>query len=134
MLAFEATNPCNEQKSNVKNKSNILLLCACMALSYATSARAQAAVNQAYEAGLSASEDRNDAKAFLNFHTAAQAGDRNAQRTVALMFLYGERLYGVGIHRDREMAKHWFKKAADGGCEISAFMLKKMEGVSTPRA
>ena len=77
-----------------------------------------------YEQGLEAVGDYRYSVALMNFTAAAERGDRDAQRSLGLMLLYGERLYGSDVHLDRQRGERWLRAAAAQGCEVSSFMLK----------
>jgi TPR repeat protein len=87
---------------------------------------AAVAASRSYERGLEATSNYRYSEALMHFQAAAEQGERSAQRTLGLMLLYGERLYGPDIHRNHEQAKRWLQAAAASGCEVSAFMLKAM--------
>lgn len=63
-------------------------------------------VDHAYEVGLEATRDYHYAEALLHFHLAAEEGNRDAQRTIGLMLLDGERLYDSAIQQNHEQAMH----------------------------
>lgn len=84
------------------------------------------AVNPSYEHGLKATNNYRYSEALMHFTAAAEQGDRDAQRNLGLMLLYGDRLYGHEAPRNRVQAKRWLQAAATQGCEVSSFMLKMM--------
>jgi TPR repeat protein len=84
------------------------------------------AANPAYERGLDAASNYRYSEALMHFTTAAEQGDRNAQRNLGLMLLYGDLLYGRDFLRDRDQAKRWLQMAAAQGCDISTFMLNML--------
>lgn len=85
---------------------------------------ALADADTSYALGLEAAADHRYREALTHFRQAAEQGHGDAQRTVGLMLLYGERLYGEEIRRDRAQARRWLELAADDGCEVASFMLK----------
>ena len=89
-------------------------------------ANAETTADQSYTRGLEAANDYRYSAAYSQFLVAAQGGNRDAQRTLALMLFYGEGIFGGEIHRNREQALYWLRKAAQNGCETSAFMLTKL--------
>ena len=89
-------------------------------------APAAVAGNRSYELGLEASSNYRYADAVQHFQAAAEQGERDGQRNLGLMLLYGERLYGADVRRNREQAKRWLGLAAANGCEISLLVLKAM--------
>ncbi|WP_296506438.1 hypothetical protein [Rhodoferax sp.] len=109
---------------NMKYKT--MLLSAASALLFSTSASATMSADHAYEIGLAAAMDYRYSEALVQFRVAATQGNRDAQRTIGLMLLYGERLYGADVHRNDEEAIHWLKSASASGCETSSFVLQKL--------
>lgn len=85
---------------------------------------AQAADQSSYEKGVEAVDGYRYSEALMYFQRAAEQGNRNAERNLALMRLYGDLLYGREISRNQKEAKRWLQQAAADGCEVSAFMLK----------
>lgn len=57
---------------------------------------------------------------------AAEAGDRDARRTLGLMLLYGQALYGTEVPTNREEGLRWLRLAAAAGCETSSHVLAKL--------
>jgi TPR repeat protein len=90
-----------------------------------------AAQERAFDLGMEAISDYRHSVALMHFMSAAEHGDRDAQRSLGLMLLYGGRLYGSDVQANREQATHWLRKAAANGCEVSAFMLKVMAAGGT---
>ena len=84
------------------------------------------AANPSYERGIEATNDYRYSDALMHFMAAAEQGDKEAQRNLGLMLLYGDRLYNGEISRNRAQAKRWLEAAANQGCQVSAFMLKMM--------
>jgi TPR repeat protein len=66
------------------------------------------------------------AAGLVPLRKAAEIGDRNARRTLGLMLLYGEALYGAEVPTDREQGLRWIRLAAVDGCEISRHVLAKL--------
>jgi TPR repeat protein len=104
-----------------------IMLSAASALLISMPAAATMSADLAYEVGLAAATDYRYSDALAQFRVAAQEGNRDAQRTLGMMLLYGEHLYGADVHRDGGEAIHWLKSAASSGCEVSTFMLKKLD-------
>ncbi len=71
-------------------------------------------------------------QALAHYREAAQLGNRFAQRTLAMMLLKGEALYGKEVAADRTEAIKWFTAAAEKGCGVSKFMLTKLKAGSAP--
>ena len=78
-----------------------------------------------YEAGVEAMHDFHFEEAQAHLERAAGQGHRDAQRTLGLMLLYGENLYGPTVHRKTGKAVAMLKQAADQGCEVSRFGLAR---------
>jgi len=78
-----------------------------------------------YDLGQQASESYQYSVALMHFAAAAEHGDKDAQRNLGLMLLYGERLYGAEVHADQPQALRWLKLAASQGDEVSALMLRR---------
>lgn len=57
---------------------------------------------------------------------AAIAGNRDARRTLGLMLLHGEALYGAEVPANREEGLRWLRLAAADGCEVSKHVLAKL--------
>ncbi|MCU0896705.1 MAG: hypothetical protein MUC55_04300 [Burkholderiales bacterium] len=85
-----------------------------------------AAADERMEAGFAAAEDYDYAQALDQFRAAGEAGNVQGARIAGLMLLYGEALYGPAVKQDRAAAVGLLKKAAAGGCEVSAAMLPKI--------
>ena len=105
-------------------KRRIFSFCSAAALLFCASAAM--AVNPSYELGLEASSKYRYSEALMHFTRAAEQGDGSAQRSLGLMLLYGDRLYGAEVPRNHEQARRWLQAAAGQGCEVSSFMLKAM--------
>jgi TPR repeat protein len=110
----------------MKTISLALILASCLTVLLPNQAVAETSSIQNYDLGLDSAEDHRYSAAYSHFLIAAEAGNREAQRTVALMLLYGESVYGPEVKRNREQAVHWFKVAAQNGCQTSAYMLRKL--------
>ena len=65
------------------------------------------------ELGLSEDEIGHYAAAAHQFRRAAEMGDARAPEILALMYRYGEQLYGSQIHADATEAAHWAAMAAE---------------------
>lgn len=105
----------------MKTRRHIFTLGTAAALLFATATAI--AASPSYEHGLEATRNHRYSEALMHFTIAAEQGDRDAQRNLGLMLLYGERLYGRDVSRNREQAKRWLQAAAAQGCEVSSFML-----------
>lgn len=88
---------------------------------------AHAAGEREVEAGLEAVADNRYAEAFALYRAAALLGNIDGQRSVGLMALYGDILYGTEIHADKAEAVHFLELAAKGGCDICAYVLANPE-------
>jgi TPR repeat protein len=84
---------------------------------------AQAAGESELAAAQEAVADYRYGLAFEHFRAAAEQGNGQGQRTTGLMALYGDRLYGSEVRRDRSEAVKWFNRAAAQGCVVSRYML-----------
>jgi len=74
------------------------------------------------------------AAGLVHLRKAAETGDRDARRTLGLMLLYGEALYGVEVPTNREDGLRWLRLAAADGCETSMHVLAKLgKNVAMPR-
>lgn len=93
------------------------------------------AASPAFERALESMEASHYLEARQYLQSAAEQGDRDAQRSLGLMMLYGETLYGKEIPADIQQARRWLQTASKQGCEVSYHMLKTMDarGRSTPR-
>lgn len=80
------------------------------------------------ERGLQAYEETRYAEAVAQFRQAADAGNGRAQEILGFMYLHGHSLYGAAVPSDRAQAAHWFRRAAQGGHEVSQHMLCVLEG------
>lgn len=85
---------------------------------------AWSAPHAAYGLGQEAIADYRYGEALAHFRQAAEHGDRDAQRILGLMLLYGESLYGQEVLRDPLQARRWLGDAARNGCEVSEFLLR----------
>ena len=65
------------------------------------------------ELGLSEYEIGHYAAAAHQFRRAAEMGDARAPEILALMYRYGEQLYGSQIHADATEAAQWAAMAAE---------------------
>lgn len=108
----------------MKTRRHLFMTCTAMALLCPISTAF--AANPSYERGIEATNDYRYSEALMYFTAAAEQGDKDAQRNLGLMFLYGDRLYDGDIPRNRKQAKRWLEAAASQGCKVSAFMLKVM--------
>lgn len=90
---------------------------------------AQAASSSSYEQGLEAVTHYRYSEALMHFQAAAEQGNRDAERNLGLMLLYGDRLYGGDVVRNQGQARRWLQAAARDGCEVSTFMLRVMSQV-----
>jgi len=70
--------------------------------------------------------DYRYAAGLVPLRKAAEAGDRAASRTLGLMLLQGEALYGAEVPRNREEGLRWLRLAAADGCEVSKHVLAKL--------
>ena len=74
------------------------------------------------------------AAGLVHLRKAAETGDRDARRTLGLMLLYGEALYGVEVPTNREDGLRWLRLATADGCETSMHALAKLgKNVAMPR-
>lgn len=58
--------------------------------------------------------------------SAAAAGSVDARRTLGLMLLHGEALYGTEVPTNRKEGLHWLRLAAAAGCETSKYVLARL--------
>ena len=65
------------------------------------------------ELGLAEYEIGHYAAAAQQFRRAAEMGDARAAEILALMYRYGEQLYGSQIHADATEAAQWAAMAAE---------------------
>lgn len=70
--------------------------------------------------------DYRYAAGLVPLRQAAEAGNRDARRTLGLMLLHGEALYGTEVPTNREEGLRWLRLAAAGGCNISKHVLAKL--------
>lgn len=61
-----------------------------------------------------------------HLRTAAEAGDREARRTLGLMLWYGATLYQAEVPTNREDGLRWLRLAATDGCETSQYVMAKL--------
>lgn len=66
------------------------------------------------------------AAGLVPLRQAAETGDRDARRTLGLMLLYGQALYGTEVPTKREEGLRWLRLAAAAGCETSRHVLAKL--------
>lgn len=78
------------------------------------------------ETATAKAEEGRHALALADYRSAAEEGDRAAQRIAGLMLYYGERLYGEEVRQDIAAARRYLAMAASQGCEVSKFMLGKL--------
>ena len=71
-------------------------------------------------------DDYRYAAGLVPLRQAATAGNRDARRTLGLMLLYGEALYGAEVPTRREEGLHWLRLAAGDGCDVSKHVLAKL--------
>ena len=76
--------------------------------------------------GFAAAEDFDYARALDSFRAAGEAGNVQGARIAGFMLLYGEPLYGPSVKGDRAAGIALLRKAAGGGCEVSAAVLAKI--------
>jgi TPR repeat protein len=91
----------------------------------APSARADAEFDQA----LGAIDTCDYPRALAPLRTAAEAGDRRAQRLLGFMLLHGEALYR-GVVADPIQALAWLRRSSGQGEVQAAFVLARLEGRS----
>lgn len=79
--------------------------------------------------------DHRYAIALAHFRLSAEQGNVQAQRSLGLMLLKGETLYGSEVASSRAEALKWLSLAASKGCGVSKFVLARLnsEGESTGR-
>lgn len=88
--------------------------------------------------GATATDDRvtemlergHDAVAAELLRPRAEAGDIVAQERLGLMHWFGTRLFGPGDW-NRDEARQWFERAAQGGSEIARLMLNSIQAQQT---
>lgn len=78
------------------------------------------------ELALGDAADYRYASALAHFRLAAAAGNVQAQRTLGLMLLNGEALYGNEIEGNRVEAIKWLSLAAANGCGVSKLVLARL--------
>lgn len=66
-------------------------------------------------------------RAVASLRTAADDGDRRAQRILGFMLLHGDRLYR-GVATDRAEAVAWLRKAAHAGDEQAGWFVARLDG------
>jgi TPR repeat protein len=84
---------------NMKHKTMLLSAALALLFSATASASATTSADHEYEVGLAAAMDYRYSEALVQFRLAATQGNLDAQRTIGLMLLYGDRLYGADVHR-----------------------------------
>ena len=86
-------------------------------------------------AALDHAADHRYAIALAHFRLSAEQGNVQAQRSLGLMLLKGEPLYGGEVPGNRVEALRWLSLAADKGCGVSKFVLARLnsEGKFTGR-
>ena len=57
---------------------------------------------------------------------AAETGNGDARRTLGLMLLHGQALYGAEVPTNREEGLRWLRLAAADGCETSKHVLARL--------
>jgi TPR repeat protein len=73
-----------------------------------------------YEEGYQAANKGSYAKAYKEFHAAAEKGDARAQYSLAVM--YND---GIGVKKNPVEAGIWFQKAAAQGHPLAREILKR---------
>lgn len=66
------------------------------------------------------------AAGLVHLRNAAEAGDLSARRTLGLMLLHGETLYGKEVPGNRGEALRWLRLPATGGCHVSKYVLARL--------
>ena len=81
-------------------------------------------------AGMQAFRNKDYAKAFSEWKTAAEAGQAEAQFDLGVLYAQGK-----GVQRDLTMAERWYRKAAEQGNAEAQFALGQMysRGWGVPR-
>jgi len=81
-------------------------------------------------AGMQAFKNKDYAKAFSEWKTAAEAGQAEAQFDLGVLYAQGK-----GVPRDLPMAESWYRKAAEQGNAEAEFALGQMysRGWGVPR-
>ncbi|MCM2287940.1 MAG: hypothetical protein NDI67_02835 [Sulfuritalea sp.] len=95
---------------------------------------ATASGESALELALGDAADYRYASALANFRRAAAAGNVQAQRSLGLMLLNGEALYGSEIGANRVEATKWLSLAAANGCGVSKLVLARLNTGREPPA
>lgn len=80
---------------------------------------------------LEAAANYQHALALVHFKRSGEQGNVQAQRSAGLMLLNGESLYGSEIKANREEALRWLALAAGNGCEVSRFVLGRIDKRTT---
>jgi TPR repeat protein len=93
-----------------------------LALVAALEAGAQEREAGTLEQGVTAYEAQRFAQALDRFEAAGEAGDLRAQEMAAMMWLYGELLYGGELASNPTRALYWLRKAAANGSETSRLL------------
>lgn len=70
--------------------------------------------------------DYRYAAGLVPLRQAAEAGNRDARRTLGLMLFHGEALYSSEVPTNREEGLRWLRLAAADGCEISKRVVAKL--------
>lgn len=78
------------------------------------------------ELALGDAADYRYASALSHFRLSAAAGNVQAQRSLGLMLLTGEALYGNEIRGNRVEAVKWLSLAASNGCGVSKYVLARL--------
>lgn len=105
---------------------NCLLAASCLALLATARPTAAAGPERELEAAAEAAADFKYGEALALYRAAAELGDVRAQRTIGLMLLKGESLYGPEVKADRAEAIKWLSRAAAGGCDVSRYVLARL--------
>jgi TPR repeat protein len=98
-----------------------------LALAAALGAGAQERETGALEQGVAAYEAQRFVQALDRFEAAAEAGDLRAQEMAAMMWLYGELLYGGELASNPARALYWLRKAAANGSETSRLLATRVQ-------
>jgi TPR repeat protein len=100
-----------------------LVLLALVALTLGLAARAQSVVcdDPAMDEAIEHQQHGHPIQAEAVLRRLAEAGDVVAMERLALMHWYGEMLFGAGPWQ-RELARHWFARAAVQGSELGLHM------------
>lgn len=71
-------------------------------------------------------DEHRYAAGLVPLRQAAETGDRDARRTLGLMLLHGQALYGAEVPTNREEGWRWLRLAAADGCETSKHVLARL--------